>query len=198
MTGYGHAEDPYTDPQTGVLRNLLGITDQETLAWAETDLTDAKLTWLADNPIPGAYDLRHLQAFHRVVFGDIYEWAGDLRMVAISKTGTELFCLPQHIETVADEILNGLRNENRLRGLTRARFVDRLAHYLGEVNALHPFREGNGRTQRAFLNQLGEEAGWRLRWSRADSDENDAASRASLLGDPEPLRKMIGGIVEPS
>jgi cell filamentation protein len=133
MIQYGHAEDPYTDPQTGVLRNLLGITDHDRLAWAETELTEAKLTWLADNPIPGAYDLRHLQAFHRAIFGDIYEWAGELRTVAISKTGTELFCLPQHIESVAEEIFTGLRNENCLRRLTAAEFVDRLAHYLGDV-----------------------------------------------------------------
>lgn len=75
-----------------------------------------------------------------------------------------------------------------LRDLSRPEFVDRLAHYLGEVNALHPFREGNGRTQRAFFAQLSRDAGWRLRWSRLDHQANVDASRASLRGDPDPLR----------
>ncbi|MPZ27888.1 MAG: cell filamentation protein Fic [Micromonosporaceae bacterium] len=142
MTQSSESPDPYIDPHTGILRNLLGITDSAMLAQAEADLTFAKSIWLADNPIPGRCDLPHLQAFHRVLFGDVYDWAGELRTVAISRT--ELFCLPQHIETFATEVFTALNDEDHLQGLARTRFVDRPAHHLGEVNALHPFREGNG------------------------------------------------------
>lgn len=190
------SEDPYVDPQTGVLHNLLGITDPAVLEQVEADLTLVKAFLLVEDPIPGDYDLVHLQAFHRELFGDIYGWAGELRTVAISRS--EPFCLPQHIETSAAAIFGALREETWLRGLQRSAFVDRLAHYLGEVNALHPFREGNGRAQRAFFGQLAREANWHLRWARLDREENDEASRASLLGDPSPLRDLIDAIVEPS
>jgi cell filamentation protein len=151
-------EDPYVDSQTGTLRNLLGITDPAVLEQIEADLTLVKAFLLMEDPVPGDYDLAHLQAFHRELFGDIYDWAGELRTVGISRT--EPFCLPQHIEASAADIFSALRAERWLRGLERPAFVERFAHYLGEVNAIHPFREGNGRAQRAFFGQLAKEANW--------------------------------------
>jgi cell filamentation protein len=96
-----------------------------------------------DSPVPPSYDLSHLCAIHHRVFGDIYDWAGQLRTVAIAKGSW--FCLPQYIESSAAEVFRALHGENLLRGLPRNAFVERLTYYLGEVNAVHPFREGNGR-----------------------------------------------------
>jgi fido (protein-threonine AMPylation protein) len=78
-----------------------------------------------------------------------------------------MFCLPQSIEPSAAEIFRHLRNENFLRGLDRDAFIDRLTYYRGEVNAVRPFREGNGRTQRAFFEQLTDDAGFTLAWQRS-------------------------------
>ncbi|MBO0689989.1 MAG: Fic family protein, partial [Candidatus Dormibacteraeota bacterium] len=153
--------DPYVDPASGVLRNRLGITDQTTLTAVERDMTYVTLGRLASRPLPGAYDLSHLQAFHREIFGAIYPWAGELRTVAIAKG--ELFCLPQHLQAAGSDLFSGLAREHHLRGLDRDPFLDRLTHYLGEVNALHPFREGNGRAQRAFAGQLARQAGYVVR-----------------------------------
>ncbi len=185
--------DPYVDPTTGVLRNRLDIADANTLARVESDLTTAALNDLATRVLPGVYDLVHMQDFHREIFGDLYPWAGQIRTVAISKS--DLFCLPAHIESYAAEVFAALAAERHLRGLDRAPFVDRLTHFVGEVNALHPFREGNGRTQRAFFAQLCRQAGWPIDWSSLDPDENVTASIAAFRGDDAPLRLLLEGLV---
>ncbi|HEY6493517.1 MAG TPA: Fic family protein [Trebonia sp.] len=137
-------EDPYIDPVTGVLLNRLGLGAPGELDAAEREITHAALIFLKESPVPPSYDLRHLCAVHRRIFGDIYDWAGQLRTVAIAKA--TWFCLPQHIESAAADIFRALHSENLLRGLSRYVFTERLTYYLGEVNAIHPFREGNGRT----------------------------------------------------
>jgi cell filamentation protein len=187
--------DPYLDPQTGVLRNNLGIGDPQQLREAEAGLTLAAIQDLGTRFLPGGYDLPHLQAFHKEIFGDLYPWAGQLRTVTIART--DPFCLPQHIEPYAAEVFNALAKEQHLRGLPRGRFVDRLTHYLAEVNAIHPFREGNGRTQRAFFHQLSRDAGWPIDWWDLDSDRNTTASIASLRGDNKPLRALLDELVAP-
>jgi cell filamentation protein len=116
-----------------------------------------------------------------------------IRTVGIAKGSP--FCLPQHIETSAAEVFRGLRSENCLRGLDREVFVARLAHYLGEVNAVHPFGEGNGRTQRAFFEQLARKAGYTLEWQHLDAARNIEASVAIMRGDSEPMRKMLDTLV---
>jgi cell filamentation protein len=189
------AHDPYVYPGTDVLRNAPGIRDPDELRAVEADLTQSRASRFADTPLPGRYDLAHLQDFHRALFEGLYEWAGELRTVAIAKS--ELFCLPQHIHTYGHDIFTRLAREDRLRGLDRDRFLDRLAHYLGEINALHPFREGNGRTQRAFLGQLAREAGYRIHWQHIDPDRNIEISIAAMRGDEKPLRGALQTITTP-
>ena len=171
--------DPYTDPRSGVLRNRLGIADRDGLSQAEADLTTAAMAALIDTPLPGAFDLVHLQAFHRRIFGRIYPLT--IRTVAIAKT--DMFCLPHHIEGYASSTFEDLARDKHLRGLPRDSFVDRLTHYFAEVNAIHPFLEGNGRCfwardcgarWRSLLalrvhsepsfGQLSREAGWPIDW----------------------------------
>ena len=135
-------EDPYSDPVTGVLYNKLGLGTAAGLEAAEREITHAALILLDESPVSPSYDLPHLQEIHKRIFGDIYEWAGQIRTVAIAKGA--MFCLPQYIDSSAAVIFGELHDEDCLRGLRRDAFVGRLAHYLGEVNALRPFREGIG------------------------------------------------------
>lgn len=186
--------DPYRDPDTGVLRNLLGITDPAVLEQADADFSAVRLAQLQRRELPGDYDLAHLRGFHRVIFGDLYPWAGELRTVWIAKG--DPFCMPQHIESSAEEMFTRLVAANHLRGLDRAEFIDGLTELLGDLNALHPFRDGNGRTQRAFCAQLARHAGHQLRWAPMDPAENIAASRASLRGDNTQLRAMLERLVD--
>ena len=175
-------EDPYSDPVTGVLYNKLGLGTAAGLEAAEREITHAALILLDESPVSPSNDLPHLQEIHKRIFGDIYEWAGQSRTVAIAKGA--MFCLPQYIDSSAAVIFGELHDEDCLRGLRRDAFVGRLAHYLGEVNALHPFREGNGRAQRAFFGQLARDAGFTLAWQHLDPARNVKASAAIMRGDP--------------
>jgi cell filamentation protein len=186
-------DDPYTDPVTGVLRNELGLDTREELAAAEREITHAALILIRESPVRATYDLPHLCAIHRRIFDDIYGWAGQIRTVAIAKGSP--FCLPQYIESSSVGIFRALRGENFLQSLERGPFIERLTFYLGEVNAVHPFREGNGRTQRAFFEQLARDAGFTLNWQHLDAARNIEASAAIMRGDAEPMRKMLDTLV---
>lgn len=186
--------DPYVYPDTEVLRNALEIRDADAFARAEADITRIRVARLARQSIPGGYDLRHLQAFHRFIFEGIYDWAGETRSVNIGKPVT--FCPFQNIATFAQTTFGQLAHDERLHSGDRNEFVAGLTHYLGEVNALHPFREGNGRAQRAFFAQLAADAGYHVAWSRADKSRNDYASMRSLNGDGAALWQLLDEIVE--
>lgn len=186
-------EDPYSDPVTGVLYNRLGLRSAAALEAAEREITHAALILLDESPVSSSYDLPHLREIHGRIFGDIYEWAGQIRTVAIAKGA--VFCLPQYVESSAAVIFRELHDEECLRGLRHDVFVGRLAYYLGEVNALHPFREGNGRAQRAFFRQLARDAGFTLAWQHLDPVRNVEASAAIMRGDPEPMREMLRALI---
>ncbi len=190
--------DPYTDPATGVLRNKLGITDPAVLAAAEADITTARIARLAERPLPGSYDLAHLMAFHREIFGSIYPWAGQVRTVNIAKD-TTMFCPVQNIPAFAQDVFGRLaRRDNFLRGLPREEFLTKLADLYGDINALHPGREGNGRAQRAYLAQLAADAGHRLEWTGMDPERNRLASIASFNGHTGPLRALLADLIVPA
>ena len=105
---------------------------------------------------------------------------------------------PTHIGSYGAEIFDKLAEEDRLRGFDREAFIDRLAHYLGDVNALHPFRDGNGRAQRAFFAQLASDAGYRLDWQLVDPQRNSDAAVAAMQGDEVPMRDLLDEITKPT
>lgn len=185
--------DPYVDPATGVLVNLLGIEDEETLRATEAELAALRIAELHQDPPRGDFDLDHLCEIHRRIFRDVYGWAGQLRTVAIRRPGA-LFAQPEFIESYATATFEDLRQESYLQGLPRDRFIERLAYYFAEVNAVHPFREGNGRAQRAFFDQLARRAGYTLEWWHVSEDENVYASWQSLQGDLQPLENLLSRI----
>ena len=189
MTG-----DPYLDPRTGVFRNRLGLTDRAALSTAESDLSLARVEQLRRRRIAGHYDLDQLRAFHWTIFQDVYPWAGQLRTVLIVKAGAS-FCLPHQIADTAADVFGRLAVADHLRGRDRAGFLTGLAPLLAEINALHPFREGNGRTQRAFMSQLARDAGFRLDWGSVGRDANIDAARAAADGDLAPLRALLDPVV---
>ena len=140
----------YCYPHSNVLKNKLNITNSHALEIAEREITSLKLAYAKKIPIKGTFDLTHLQAIHHFLFSDIYEWAGQLRHVNIAK-GNQ-FCLAMHLNTYAQKLFSGLRKENYLTDCPN--IAHRLAFYLSELNVLHPFREGSGRTQRLFIEYL--------------------------------------------
>lgn len=145
--------DPYLDPETGVLRNLAGARTRVELAHVEGTMTFARLAEVLARPPKPTGDLNELRAIHRVLFQDVYEWAGQLRtvdmrkIVASGEKPPEPFMPVGMIQRAADYAAAELRADNSLRSMGRDQFIDRLAHHYDQINYVHPFREGNGRTQ---------------------------------------------------
>jgi cell filamentation protein len=183
-------DDPYLDPVSGVLKNRLGITDEARLAQVEAALVATRSYELSLSPLKGRFDLAHLQAIHHYLFGEVYQWAGQLRTVDISKGG-HLFAHHAHIGSAAATIFEQLKREKHLAGLEPATFSERIAHYLGELNALHPFREGNGRAQREFVSHLSVVSGYYIVWENVKQAAMLAASIESFKGDRSRLAAII-------
>ncbi|PRY43753.1 Fic/DOC family protein [Umezawaea tangerina] len=183
------AEDPYVDPGSNVLTNKLGVTDAAVLRQIESEVTFLRDAQLKTTTLPGRYDLGHLRAFHRHLFADIYPWAGELRRADLTRTAT--FAHWAHIESYGTQVFAQLHEEKLLSTLDADQFLDRFTHFYAEINALHPFREGNGRTQRAFFRQLALAAAHRLDFTRLDPTEYNEACRISMSGSATPLRTLF-------
>ncbi|MBO0805290.1 MAG: Fic family protein [Nocardiopsaceae bacterium] len=198
MTDSGDFTDPYIDPATGVLRNLVGAQTKADLDRAEGDLAFIRLVQLTDHPVKASGDLGELQEIHRHLFQDVYDWAGQLRTVDIRKNveGAEFFLPVAMIDRAAAFAAGELASENMLRGLDRESFVNRLSYHYDQFNYIHPFREGNGRVQRVFWNRIARDAGWQLDWRPVRGSVNDRACRvAAEQRDFAPLHEMFGQIV---
>lgn len=184
-------ELPYTDPESGFLRNEVSATTHEEIDQAAAEVLPERLKALADDPIPCTGDREQLQATHRLLFDGIFDWAGEFRKTDIDKEGTD-FTPAAEVDSAIDELFTELAAEDLLRGLPRPRFVRRLAYYYARLNDIHPFREGNGRTQRLFWAQVALHAGWYVDLEGMDKAENNEASRvASQDGDLEPLAVLL-------
>ena len=186
----GDRGDPYLDSETGVLRNLLGIKEQGGLDKAESTLSFLRANELREQPVKGKFDLAHLQRIHKRLFGDVYDWAGQIRQVEISK-GSTMFARQVAIQSAAQQLFGQLAKEQLLRGLDADEFSKRAGHYLGEINVLHPFREGNGRTQREFIGQLAQQAGHRIDWSGVSQASMTQASIEAYNGDSSGMAGLI-------
>ena len=182
-------QDPYCYPNSRILKNKLDIHDIDELRNTERDLSNLRNQELFNFPIVGHYDFDHLQRIHKYLFQDVYDWAGQVRTVDIAKGN--LFCRSFAIESEANRIFNELRTEHLLKNLPIYQLAERRAYYLAEINALHPFREGNGRTQREFIRQLAYQNNLFLSYAGITQDEMITASKASLKLDYKPLQELI-------
>ena len=174
-------QDPYCYSQSDVLQNSFGFRAQTDLSKAEARITVLRLDQIQRRPVAGKFDLDHLQDIHRHIFRDVYSWAGQLRTVSMSK-GASLFCRHEFIASEGMRIFGQLRQENMLRSLPQDGFCDRLAYYFGEINALHPFREGNGRTQRVMLADIAKQAGYRIDFQSISRETMMTISREAQAG----------------
>lgn len=189
--------DPYVDQRTGVLRNLIGATSQSALDAAESDLTYARAIQLRRRSIPRTNDLAELCAIHNHLFQDVYDWAGQPRTVEIRKKsdGAAFFAPVRMIERSAGYAAESLREDGFLRALPRERLIERLALHYDQFNYLHPFREGNGRTQRIFWSRVVRDAGYDLDWRDIPGEVNDAACHTAAAGDLSGLVAMFDALV---
>lgn len=152
---YDAFDDPYCYRGAGVLKNKAGLRDAALLEAFELEMT----TLRAEEPLPGGrFGPAHYRAVHRHLFQDVYGWAGRYRTVRTSKGGNP-FCFPEHVDAQMKGLFGQLQTASLSQPPDAATFVQSSAEFLGELNAIHPFREGNGRSQLAFMHLIGLRAG---------------------------------------
>lgn len=189
-----HFADPYIDPATGILRNRLGLTTQAELDHAEAELISIRTTWMLESPPPNTGDLDQLRAIHRILFGPLYDWAGEIRTVEMNKgeAGSTLFQIAETIPTGAAWAHDRLAEDGMFAGMDADRFLERFPAHYDAFNYVHPFREGNGRTQRVFWSCICHAAGFDIDWRMISKADNDRASMIAMNNlDYGPLRAMI-------
>ena len=188
---YEVEDDTYCYPRSTVLKNLLQLKDQAELEAFEAEIT----TQRASEPLPaGHLDAEHYKAIHHHLFQDVYAWAGKVRSVRISKGGNA-FCFPEHIDREMTKLFGSLAKKKNLAGLDKEQFAKEAAHFLAEVNAIHPFREGNGRVQLSFLTLLADKAGHAFDLERLSPGDILTATIESFGGDEAKLTEVIGGLI---
>ena len=169
MDKYGEMGDSlYCYPNSNILKNKLHLQDEKILQQAELELSEyaSLLIEYAEPP----YDLQYLKNIHASLFSELYEWAGELRRVDISKGDTR-FCTFSRIEVEANKLFKQLQSQNYFQHLEQQQLIIQLADFYCELNVIHPFREGNGRTQRIFFEHLLAYCGYGVDWSQIESQE---------------------------
>ncbi len=180
-------DDFYIYPGTTILRNKLGIIDADELDAFERGMVAVR----AVEGVPvGDFDLAHLQAIHHHLFQDVYDWAGEIRTVEISKGGHQ-FMFRQYIQNGMADVHRRIVAAKRFNGLTCEAFARAAGQIMGDVNYVHPFREGNGRTQLFYLKQLSLVAGHPLDLRHIDADAWIKASRCAHEAEYSPMSDAI-------
>lgn len=183
----------YCYPQANVLKNKLNIKDADSLLEAERSITALRILELKQSYPDGKLDFSYFKHLHFYIFQDIYGWAGKTRTVNISK-GSQ-FCLCQFIDDQAIELFQKLERENYL--VDAENIAERLSFYLSELNAIHPFREGNGRAQRMFIEILADRAGYEVDFSEVTAEEMIKASYQSFNQNYDPMNAIMRRITIP-
>lgn len=174
--------DKYSYPNSSILKNKLNINDKNKLFEAEKKLTLIRLSELQFTPINGRFDFSHLKAIHKYIFQDIYDWAGETRDVEIGKGNW--FCPVANINSYAEEVFKNYFPKCYAAKDDYEKFLVVFAKAYGDLNALHPFREGNGRAQREFARLVCLECGYDFDLSVTTHQEMLSASKASFdIGD---------------
>ncbi len=180
---------------TTCLINKLNIKNEKQLDAMESHITLAKISMLQQTPIAGNFEFEHYKAIHKFIFEDLYDWAGIPRTVDISKKGTS-FVAATDIEKIATACFDRLKDSNYFRNLNKEDFIDNITDFYCVTNNLHPFREGNGRTQRVFISQLALGAEYEIDFSKADADELMIATIHSANGVDTYLKEVFRKITK--
>ncbi len=176
---YTTTQSIYCYADSNVLKNKLNIRDNKLLKTAEEEITLIKQMELLKNPIKGNFSKAHLVNIHKFIFEDIYSFAGKIRKEQISKADT-LFYPPNLIDRELDKVFAKIKEKNMLKETDREKVFDNLAYVMAELNIIHPFREGNGRSIREFIRLMAKRMGYDLNWGNVDKEELLEASIMSV------------------
>lgn len=188
--------ESYLYPETSVLKNKFGIRDPVALDRAEAHAVFVKEV---DRPPFKTFALKEMQAVHQHLLGDVYAWAGQVRDYTTGRDSAS-FARPEFIESYFGSLQKELAAENFLRGTTKDKFAERSAYYASEINAVHPFIDGNGRTARTFIKDLAEQAGHQLSIKSIEANKGawyEATVHSFRTGDTSKVQAVIRQSLEP-
>ncbi|MBD1387831.1 Fic family protein [Neiella sp. HB171785] len=186
---YGVEQDHYCYQGSDVLINLLNITDPTELSEAEAAFSLARYEAYESQGLAlEDFDLAHLQKLHHHLFQDLYTWAGNIRTVDISK-GETRFCNCQLIEKNASKLLSQIPLLVNLTSTSEQ--IKLLAELFCELNVIHPFREGNGRAQRFFFEELAFTLGLSVIWPDISKEKWVEANVHGFYGNLKPLENIF-------
>lgn len=189
---YDAQQDPLCYPGTRVLINKANIAEQAELDEFELSMYLSR----AAEPLPdGELNYAHYRAIHHHLFQDVYDWAGEERTIRIAKRGST-FAYPEHLHRTMTAVFHELSERNFLRNINDTAFAQGAAYFLSEINAAHPFREGNGRTQLAFLKLLCVNSGRSFDDDALDPELTLNAMISSFHGDLGPLTALIADLID--
>lgn len=188
-------DEKYCYPNSNVLKNKIGFKDLNKLCTFEGDYTQLRNAEIIVKPIKGNLDFAHLKKIHSHIFQDIFDWAGKVRTVNIAKGN--MFCDCKFIDSYSEDIFKNLKKNDYLIGTDKKQFADKLATCIGDINALHPFREGNGRSTRSFIQYVANVAGYELNYNLTNRDAMMEASIESFTCNYEKFSKIFQQISTP-
>lgn len=203
--------DQFVDQKNQVLKNKLGITDASRLQSEEASLVSSQAIQIrAGNGPARTFDREHLKALHKQLFGDVYEWAGHMRderpiingeqldPYEIMSKGANEFTRASRIESALPKALASIQDIEALRNGSREEFIERAGEALAKLNTVHPFREGNGRTQRLFIQELGNETGHKVSFRGITQERNIRDSiESGTSGKPDAIQHLLRDATEP-
>lgn len=184
-------DDPYLEPATKILKNIPNLKTIAQLEEYESLVFQANFPEALETALNSSPDLDLWKDIHRICFKDIYEWAGNIRTIRVSK-GTTVFAYPEHIENASQKIFDQYQVLADFGGLT----LEKIADTIGELNVIHPFREGNGRTLRILLEAMCAKIGHDIDYGLTDQNEQTEAFVKSYQGDNFSLTSLLKKITK--
>lgn len=179
---YTTVQSIYCYPDSHVLKNRLNIRDHAELKQAEEEFVAVKQLVLLQDPIKGRFTMNHLLRIHRFLFEDVYPFAGRLRREQISK-GDTLFYPPDLIERELRRVFREIHEREMLCEKELQAQLRNLSHVMAELNIIHPFREGNGRSIRELIRCMALMYGLFINWGNTNRDALMDAAVASVDDD---------------
>lgn len=179
------------------IENKLGLPDPALFHEVEQRIISEKMAVLIEQDfVEGNPDEEALKSIHRVLFEDLYDFAGTFREVDIAKPDSNVpFCYAQFLGGESLRIFKDLKANNYLQGYERSEFTVALTKLAVELNALHPFRDGNGRTIRAYLTMVADRAGYVIDYSAVEASEIIDADKRAFEGNDSLLLALYEHVV---
>ncbi len=185
---YDAINSKYTYKGTEVLRNKMNIRDEKLLEEYETKIVAFKIATISTKIISMSYTPERLKFIHKYLFDEVYEFAGEYRGENITKDNFR-FAEFQYIEDNIKQIF-GKINIEEMKNMSFKDFVERISYIMTELNVLHPFREGNGRTIRELVRELCFDCGYVIDWYEINHDDILRASKKAIFDEAEQIKLL--------